>query len=441
MSVLRKASQSRRRLPCLGTKLTDCVPLRAELHTSFKGAEPKHSSGLGPLPIRPARIPALVIAVHSLGHRQHNGQLNDQQPLLMKVSTYESFATLPNDVRQALSYPAQPNFFLSLDWFELLHRTSMKKEVVPRIYVVQGKDDEVLAALYACSEKGQAIRELRSLTNFYAIEFDLSLLCPALAIQGSVRDCLLRHVAQERPSWHLVRFFLMKSQNPPQPGGEWPFGQHRFSAHSFAQYENWHHKTCGESFETYYEQRASQVRNTIKRREKKLIATHRHEIEIVNAPGDRLDVSIKEFVDVYNRSWKQPEPFPDFIPALIRRCADLGILRLGVLRADGVATAAQLWITHSSTAVIYKLAYDERYSQFGVGSILSREMFRHALNVDRVQWIDYGIGSESYKTDWMSAMTKISGVEAFNRRTVIGQGIEALHGAKRKFRALVPRSP
>lgn len=359
----------------------------------------------------------------------------------MKVSTYESFASLPDGVRQALSYPAQANFFLSLDWFELLHRTSMPKELVPRIYLVHGEDDVVLAALYACSKRGHAVRELRSLTNFYAIEFDLSLLPPASAIQESVRDCLLRHVAQERPSWHIVRLFLMKSAIPREPGVEWPFGDHRFAAHMFAQYENWHHETRGETFETYYGQRASQVRNTIKRREKKLIATHRHEIEIVSAPGDRLDQSINEFQDVYNRSWKQPEPFPDFIPALIRRCASLGILRLGVLRADGIATAAQLWILHSSTAVIYKLAYDERYAQFGVGSILSREMFRQALNVDRVQRIDYGIGSESYKTDWMSAMMKISGVEAFNRRTAVGQGLEALHAAKRRFREMFPRSP
>ncbi len=47
-------------------------------------------------------------------------------------------------------------------------------------------------------------------------------------------------------------------------------------------------------------------------------------------------------------------------------------------------------------------------------------MFRQALDVDRVRRIDYGMGSESYKREWMSASQEIFGVRAHSRRTASG---------------------
>ena len=47
--------------------------------------------------------------------------------------------------------------------------------------------------------------------------------------------------------------------------------------------------------------------------------------------GDRLEAGIADFEAVYRRSWKEPEPFPDFNAALMREAASLGLLRLGVL--------------------------------------------------------------------------------------------------------------
>ncbi|RDH44890.1 GNAT family N-acetyltransferase [Zooshikella ganghwensis] len=129
------------------------------------------------------------------------------------------------------------------------------------------------------------------------------------------------------------------------------------------------------------------------------------------------------FVTVYNQSWKKPEPYPDFMPSFIRLCADLGILRLGVLTIGQQPAAAQLWITFQSTSIIYKLAYDEKYKVYSVGSILSHFMFKHSIDEDKVTLIDYGIGSEAYKRDWMRSVQNVQGVEAFNLRTVRGLGL------------------
>ena len=70
--------------------------------------------------------------------------------------------------------------------------------------------------------------------------------------------------------------------------------------------------------------------------------------------------------------------------------------------------------------MIYKLAYDEKFGHLGVGSILSRELFRIALDEDHVDEIDYGVGSEPYKKDWMTAVRQIRGLEANNLKTSKG---------------------
>jgi len=37
-----------------------------------------------------------------------------------------------------------------------------------------------------------------------------------------------------------------------------------------------------------------------------------------------------------------------------------------------------------------------------------------------VREIDYGVGSENYKKDWMNSVREIGGIEAFNTRTAPG---------------------
>ena len=55
-------------------------------------------------------------------------------------------------------------------------------------------------------------------------------------------------------------------------------------------------------------------------------------------------------------------------------------------------------------------------------------MMEHVLEVDRVHEVDYGIGDEPYKRDWMSHRRERVGLIAFNPRTARG-----LSGAIRHF--------
>jgi CelD/BcsL family acetyltransferase involved in cellulose biosynthesis len=105
---------------------------------------------------------------------------------------------------------------------------------------------------------------------------------------------------------------------------------------------------------------------------------------------------------------------------LAQTCAENGTLRLGLLYLDDKPAAAQFWIVSAGKAVIYKLAYDETMKRTSAGSILSKAMFEDVYRQDQLLEIDYGVGSEPYKRDWMNNVRSIHGMEIVNLRTPAG---------------------
>lgn len=290
----------------------------------------------------------------------------------------------------AFHYPTKLDFFETADWFRCLADA------------VFGDDR---AAIYISNHSALVLRPtvmgVRSYTNFYSLSFRI----------GPEADEVIRMLAQDAPSMVDLRLVpegdaIAVAKSLERCG---------FKAYQYFMYDNWIATLNGDSFDTFFSSRPSQLRNTIKRRKKKLGSEHRFQVRL-----DRHGSLLKDFLAVYERSWKRPERYPNFIPTLASTCAKLGILRLGVLYVDDKPAAAQLWITTPAKAVIYKLAYDEDYKTYSVGSILSEEMFREAIDIDKVSEIDYGVGSEAYKRDWMDQSRRLVGVRAYNTRSVLG---------------------
>ncbi len=198
---------------------------------------------------------------------------------------------------------------------------------------------------------------------------------------------------------------------------------------------NWHLPCAGLDFAQYYASLASRVRNTVQRHRKKLDKNGPWSIEVLREPGPRLDEAIAQFNQVYSKSWKVPEPFPEFVPGLCRTAAREGWLRLGVLKIGDAPAASQLWLVRDGKALIYKLAYDEAFSQFSPGSVLSTELFRIALDEEKVVDIDYLTGDDGYKRDWMRERRERMGIVAFRRTSVRGLLSATRHGLGRWLRA------
>lgn len=189
-------------------------------------------------------------------------------------------------------------------------------------------------------------------------------------------------------------------------------------AYPYFCFGNWYQTTAGLSFDAYFRNRPSQVRNTVNRRKKKFLADGRGRLELVNS--DDIERAIRVWTEIYNASWKIPEPFPDFMPELIRLCAHKGWLRMAIAFYDDTPIAAQIWIVHQGRAAIYKLAYDEKYAEHSAGTLLTAFLMQHVLDVDQVDEVDYLIGDEPYKQDWVSARRERWGIVAYNPSTLRG---------------------
>jgi hypothetical protein len=189
--------------------------------------------------------------------------------------------------------------------------------------------------------------------------------------------------------------------------------------HTFFCFGNWVHELQSHSYQTYLESRPSSLRNTIARKTRKFLDKNRGNLDIVEG-GDALETAIAQYVAVYNNSWKNEEPYQEFIPALLRLAASRGWLRLGIASYDEAPVASQIWLVCGGTAYIFKLAYDESYKHLSPGTVLTARMVQRAIDGDHIARIDYLSGDDSYKADWMSERRQQHGIAAYNPASLAG---------------------
>jgi hypothetical protein len=195
---------------------------------------------------------------------------------------------------------------------------------------------------------------------------------------------------------------------------------------------------AGMDWASYLAQRPGRLRNTYKRCLAKLGRETGFRIEICQTLAE-LPQALAAFEEVYGRSWKEPEPYPDFMPKLCHAMAAAGWLRLGVLYLHGAPVAVQLWFVKDTTASIYKLAYDASHARWGVGTVLTAAMFEHALDRDAVHEIDFLTGDDGYKSEWMTCARPLLGLIAYNSRSLGGLGQAAGHFAGKLVRRMLNR--
>jgi hypothetical protein len=204
-----------------------------------------------------------------------------------------------------------------------------------------------------------------------------------------------------------------------------------------------HYLPCSKlSFDQYFETRPSEVRNTWKRKAKKFLAAG-GVLEMFDSEKD-LERGIAAYQQIYAHSWKDPEPYAEFVPDWIRICARKGWLRLAVAWMDGTPIAAQFWFTRNRVAYVYKLAYDEAHKHWSAGTLLTVELMRRSLDVDKVNEVDYLSGDDAYKRMWMTHRRERVGIKCCNLLTVRGliAAVREMVGAlKHSLKPSAPPAP
>ncbi|MFL9923620.1 GNAT family N-acetyltransferase [Herbaspirillum lusitanum] len=355
------------------------------------------------------------------------------------IHIYRRLEEMPDAFRQffdAANAGPSADFSLTPQWLSHLASTTRAENQEVRIYAMTRHGAPCLVLPMYGSKQEAAFwrpRRLSSLANYYS-----SLTGPLLAAPDHERDAILaaaiRHIARERPRWDSVDLHPLALEGDALTGLSKALRAAGMAVQAYFCFGNWYLEVGGRSYQHYFNALPSRLRNTIIRKTQQLEAAGRLRVDLVTRPED-VEQGIAGYEAIYRSSWKRPEPFPAFIPGLIRLCAQQGWLRLGIAYVDGQPAAAQIWIVHQGVASIYKLAYDAAFGRFSVGSILTARLMQHVIDHDQVREVDYLMGDDAYKQDWMSHRRERWGLRAFNVRTLHGLLGAARHIAGRRIRA------
>lgn len=255
------------------------------------------------------------------------------------------------------------------------------------------------------------------LTNYYA-----SLYSPLISSannRAAAMTALVEQLTRQRPRSAVINLQPLDRESPDTPALKAALAANSWFVREYFCFGNWYLPCDGRSFDDYMRCRDSQLYNTWLRKAKRFFRSPENRLQIVTESGE-VDAAVDAFERVYASSWKKPEPYPNFIRGWARICAKKGWLRLGIAWAEKVPIAAQFWFTMHGRAYIFKLAYDEAYTRWSVGTVLTAAMFEHSLDRDHVVEIDYLTGDDAYKRSWMTHRRERIGLIACNLRTPRG---------------------
>lgn len=197
----------------------------------------------------------------------------------------------------------------------------------------------------------------------------------------------------------------------------------------FSKKENWYLDNITD-FDSYYHARPSKLKNTIKRKSSALGKKYHWNIVFVTSL-ESFKQCFNDYKKVYERSWKGEETNYQFIYQVCLSALNENALRMAVLYVENQPAAAQVWFNYQGNVSIFKLAYDEAYKKYSVGSILSKAVFKWVIEQDRPNEIEFGVGSESYKKDWMTDCRYLVTLDLYNSNTFRGKFAYSLKAFKR----------
>jgi hypothetical protein len=322
------------------------------------------------------------------------------------------------DRREFFDAAGRDNPFASTPW--LLHFVAQIAREEWRFVIPHHLGEgESLMLLYT---KPQAPSELLALTNYYASLY--SPLISSAPDRIAAVDALVRQISECRPRFAAINCAPLDNESPDTVAIRKAFSARGWYVKNYSAFGNWYLPCEGLPFRDYIERRDSIVRNTLSRKSKKFVSNSsrgpdRARLEVVTDPN-YVDVAMDAYDKVYAKSWKKPEPYPDFVRGWARICAQRGWLRLGLAWFGDTPIAAQFWFIKERRAYIFKLAYDEGHAKLSAGTVLSAFLFEHALDRDGVIEVDYLTGDDPYKRSWMTHRRERVGMLACNLQSPRG---------------------
>jgi CelD/BcsL family acetyltransferase involved in cellulose biosynthesis len=174
-----------------------------------------------------------------------------------------------------------------------------------------------------------------------------------------------------------------------------------------------HRIELASSFDAYFRrQRSSKSRNSLGRKQRRLDAEH--DVEILRFDSDELDEQIIERVaDVQRASWmtrRGADDFSDpFYRRLVLRLAEIGLMRLWIMRIDDRDAAFVLASVHGGTLIYEWTAFRLEHRHLSIGQILTAHVIADAC-ASGLRSFDFLHGDADYKRYWANDRHHVSRV-------------------------------
>ena len=281
--------------------------------------------------------------------------------------------------------------FTSKQWLELLLAYTQTEE--NRFYFVCVIDEQNLLALLPLC--GQNFQQLRSINHRYTALNGILLssskpekVCNLLANGLHQHGCQSLQLEPVDINNHLL---LLLTNSMTTKG---------YASQSHFRFYNWTHLTSESNYQDYLSNRPSKLKNTLARKQRKMERELTYRYQIYR--GIEVKQAMNDYHQTYASSWKAHEQYTDLLNDLAETFAKQDWTRLAVLYINDQPAAAQLWFVINDNASIFRLAYDEQWKPYSPGTLLTAFLMEYVIDQDQVKEIDFLVGNESYKQDWMS---------------------------------------
>lgn len=355
----------------------------------------------------------------------------------MLLQRFNSVKELPEQL--FAQFPSSGNPFLTYRWFLLFEQSLIPEGYAPRYYLVTDPDQQpqaLLPCLARLNKRGNTT-SLTALSNFYSGDY-----LPLTIQECDLADLLLQlisAIAVAEPCCWQINLAPLLPQRPSWPGLLMAFKQSGWTTEPYFCHANWILHLLNGGFAAYWQQRASLLRNNCQRKKRKLEKALGYQMELLTEEGPALEEALRHYHRIYSLSWKQEEPYPDFISELCRQLARSGDLRLGILRAGDRVIAAQIWMLSRDRAYIFKLAHDPEFACYSPGTLLTRELMAHVLDADNLCEVDFLSGDDRYKQDWMNQRRERWGIQAYRHGHPRGLVAALASRSRQALKALLGR--
>lgn len=350
------------------------------------------------------------------------------------VCCFDGFEQLPGRYEALLDRARSEGLYSQREWFELLARHRYTKGQAIRVYTVERADsgDPLLMLPLYVSRNDRAARGAYTFASIVHFEnyAPVSIVCDP-SVEDSRREvlgALFRWLAESHEGQvprraDVIRLAPLVADSPMGEDILEALRDAGFAAQIYENSYNQFEETEGISYEDYLARRSSNQRYNSRRRRRKLEQQGVVEFAMITSADDpeALRDAIDEYILVAVRSWKsQDSTIAPLILEWMDIAAELGYLRLGILRLDGRAIAAQFWVSSGGVANLVRTNFREDFRDLAPGVVLSNLVIEYLLDEDKVASLDFGYGNEEYKGRWVDEARIYRGIMAFNPSTIRG---------------------